>query len=385
MPAPRLVAHALRYAASAIAPSAAILGFLLPLLPSASAIAQTTTQPHPKTYSSLNIFGDSLVDTGNLFNLTGFPPSPPYAQKLSNDTLWIEPFADALNLSPVLSSEVLPGLLSGTAPPPTEGINFGLAGSLTSDLSTVPPLPGLQQQIETFEAIAPILPTDENSLFVLVAGANDYNEAIFNPSTNTSPASLINQVTDNLTNAASSLINSGAKNLFISNLPDLGLQPFADLLDQFNPQGSSLLTAFSDQHNQLLDQKLTALSLATNTKITQLNVNKIINDVANDPASFGFTNTEDACLTNFQPGFVFDGICDNPDEFLFWDDVHPTAATHDIIAQFALTTLNKANQKEGQKIPEPSIIFALLAVGSLTLFQPKKPQIKVPQLSSTKP
>ena len=51
------------------------------------------------SYEGLNVFGDSLVDSGNLFDLTsafsflgvpGIPPSPPYAQKFSNGPIWID-------------------------------------------------------------------------------------------------------------------------------------------------------------------------------------------------------------------------------------------------------------------------------------------------------
>jgi len=54
-----------------------------------AAIAQDLT----KDYSSINIFGDSLVDSGNFFNTTraltgtGLPPAP-YAQQFSNGDVW---------------------------------------------------------------------------------------------------------------------------------------------------------------------------------------------------------------------------------------------------------------------------------------------------------
>ncbi len=70
-----------------------------------------------------------------------------------------------------------------------------------------------------------------------------------------------------------------------------------------------------------------------------------------DPAAFGLTNTTDPCV-NLAEGTV----CPNPDEWLFWDGVHPTARTHEILArQFRLAL-----------IPEPGTL-ALLGLGLVAL------------------
>jgi len=42
-----------------------------------------------------------------------------------------------------------------------------------------------------------------------------------------------------------------------------------------------------------------------------------------------------ACVTPFVPPFT----CGSPDEFLFWDGIHPTKAVHGIIAQEAASVL----------------------------------------------
>ncbi len=342
---------------------------------------QALAADYGKEYNALNIFGDSLVDAGNIFNLTGLPPSPPYDQKLSNGVVWIEPLADELGLKPTLSTDALPALFSGDLP--KEGVNFALAGSLSSDANVGGSLlPGLQQQIETFGAFSSIFPPDSNALFVLLAGGNDYNEALLAPdSLTTTLEDLPNQVTDNLAAATAALIGLGAENLLVADLPNLGLQPFAQQLNQFDPRSSALLTALSAEHNLLLDQKLSALSAASPAKITQLRLSELFDDIATDPGSFGFTNTADSCLTSFQPGFVFEGICDNPDEFVFWDNVHPTAAVHNEIAQFALMALHPEHSSEvpqwipqngapqngaSQSVPEPTSIVGLLLLGSGT-------------------
>src|SRR5262249_50511423 len=63
-------------------------------------------------YTQLLIFGDSLVDTGNVFVASRgtFPASPPYFNgRFSNGPVWVEALAPALGLpAPV------PSLLGGT-------------------------------------------------------------------------------------------------------------------------------------------------------------------------------------------------------------------------------------------------------------------------------
>ena len=327
-------------------------------------------------FSGLNIFGDSTVDTGNLFNLTSsfaslgvpaLPPSPPYAQKSSNGPIWIEIVQDALGLSPTLITDFLTDLARDPdTPPPTQGINFAFTGSLSSDIhvadDNIPPLapllPGFQEQIETFTALSAAIPTDPEALYVVSVGGNDYNEAFFAPESlrGLTLDELPNAVTDNIVDGLKQLNNLGAQNFFVFNQPPLGETPFADFLDaQAQQDISSLLNQLTDTHNILLSEKLSAFGQSQpDVNIIPFNFNALLLDIIDKPQSFGLKNVTESCLINFRPGIQFDGVCDNPEDFFFWDDVHPTEAAHKIIGKSALNALS---------VPEPGSPAVLLALG----------------------
>lgn len=357
----------------------------------AMALPNQALANEPRSVTGLNVFGDSLVDAGNIFNLTNFPPSPPYAQKFSNGPLWVEQLAQDLNLSSTLATVVLPNLQAeqanpqtklqaGTSSPPTAGINFALAGSLSSNLNAAgSQLPGLTQQIESFAALSASAPTDPNAVAVMLVGGNDYNTAVSAPTALASSLEILpNRVTDNIIRAATALIDAGAQRLLVSNLPDLSAQPQAAMLNRVNPQSTQWLRELSTQHNQLLSQKLTALAVSSGAEIIQLDLAGLLSNIVQNPATFGFTNVTEPCLTNFRQGFQFDGVCKNPDEYLFWDEVHPTEAGHRAIAQRALDTLTKAESASPNDLNDPqdtqsllgptSIFGALAGTGAIALF-----------------
>ena len=68
-----------------------------------------------------------------------------------------------------------------------------------------------------------------------------------------------------------------------------------------------------------------------------------LNEVLANGARFGFTNTTGSCLDADKN---WTGLCGlnpdysiNADGFVFFDAIHPTAATHELLAEFAYATL----------------------------------------------
>jgi cholinesterase len=324
-------------------------------------------------YSQIYTFGDSLVDAGNTFNTfnpalfppAGLPPSPPYAQKFSNGNVWVENLAAKLNLNPANASEISP------TNSPADGVNFAFGGATTGNTNLFQavfgnnppppgfPLPGLTGntpetgEIAKFVQILPSLTIDDDALFVIGIGANDYFQSL-----NAAQIPDPNLVTDNIIKGIQDLYDLGARNFLISSLPDLGTIPLAN-----NTGSSQVLSDLSTIHNSLLDQKLTGLKSLAGVEISNLKLDKLLQDIQDNPQDFGLADVDNSCLTNFRPFFQFEGVCSNPNEFFFWDDVHPTSRGHEIIGDFALKTL----QEDNQHVPEPATNLGILILAAFGL------------------
>ncbi|NEU74403.1 PEP-CTERM domain protein [Hassallia byssoidea VB512170] len=304
-------------------------------------------------FDALYVFGDSLSDTGNTFAATrGTIPvprvnnsnRPAYVDgRFSNGKIWVDYFGSQIN-QPGLTPTPFVTLLANPNTIPTDGVNFAVGGAQTGEVSDFPGfqdnIPGVLGQVGLLRQN---LPVDPNALYSVFGGANDY----FNGNTN------VNQVVQNLTDSIGSLAQGGAKNFLVFNLPNLGESPFGKR------------SGFSDQLNELTQAHNRQLASAINSlrtsnpdlNIYSVDINTLFNTIRATPAKFGFKDVTNPCVTgNFQQ---VTNICDKPDDFLFFDSVHPSSRTHNLIAQAALAAVN------GKTIPEPSAALGMLALGAL--------------------
>ncbi len=311
------------------------------------------------TFTKLFVFGDSLSDPGNVFNATKalgdptkvLPPSPPYFDgRFSNGLVWSEYFGNELGLTSA------PVTTLGSQPP-NDGVNFAFGGSTTGENNAIAPdVPtGILTQVDLFTEPLERFnqKADPNALYAIWGGANDY---LFG--NNQGPAVPI----ANLTNAIKSLADVGAKNIMVFNLPDLGQLPSTSM----SPISAGLST-LTTLHNSGLSSTLTGFQ-QTGLNIIPVDVNSLVREIQANPGKYGFQDATKSCLVGDFSAIAAGTatLCSNPDDFAFFDGVHPSTRVHQLIAQAALSKINYS----ATSVPEPSVgigLFALSAIGVRTL------------------
>lgn len=298
-------------------------------------------------FSQIVVFGDSLSDDGNIaqrvFDKFGFrfPSSNPpfdysdYRFTNSNQTrpsgtqfdgVWHEQLAkDFLHIGKATFS------LGG-------GTDYAFGGATTQDgtqtrtvVNNPTPFVGGQYSItidNMGKQVDDYLSAHSNvasatALYAVWGGGNDLFDD-FGPSNVTAAVGHIG-------NLVTRLANAGARYFIVPNVPPLGAVPnsFGD-----PERVSGLNQASSDFRNQLNTILATVKSNFASSGVTiqvyQLDVWYDVIRVLAEPAKYGFTNvTEPAQEKSVEP-----------DQYLFWDDIHPTTAGHHQIAGVASQLLS---------------------------------------------
>lgn len=283
--------------------------FLCSLLLIALIAASASAEP----FSQLFIFGDSLSDVGNLQAAISLYPGPYYYDgRFSNGPVFPEALSVGLGLGPSIRSTA-------------GGNNFAYGGAKTSGTGGIEGffIRDIDEQVTQFLNTRT---ADPAALYVVWAGAND----LIGGQTNMTVP--VNRLQTDM----SRLIGAGARHFLVPNLPLLGHTPRYNE----NPTTRTTYNTRSEQFNATLASMLDGLETSYPAiHLFRFDVAALFNEALTDPAKYGFTNVTDAAAPGLQPGtslYNTDQIAENPDEYLFWDDLHPTTAAHTMLVQRAL-------------------------------------------------
>lgn len=282
---------------------------------------------NPNSYSALYVFGDSLVDAGNL--KTVLPSVAPASQGYFQGR-----FTNGYNYVDYINYQLFG---TATAPSLRGGDNFAFGGArVVSDAKDT--IPDLNPQITAYRATRGGA-ADPNALYILNAGGNDIfalgrfaagDPTQLLPFTNASD--YIDAIVNQYAGAVTTLNGLGARNILVTGIPNATV-PLALQIEA------------------RLQARLDGLSLESGTNLYRFSYIDFFNRVASDPGSLGLPplRTDRNCIELQAQATGCAGI------FSF-DGVHPTAAVQsalfrDVTRQFGLAS-----------VPEPQS-WALMIAG----------------------
>jgi phospholipase/lecithinase/hemolysin len=281
-------------------------------------------------HEGLFIFGDSLSDPGNVWQLTGQTVSAPYApvpaapydiggHHFSNGKTWAERLAQRL-MMPKGGKSALhrPGMFGNYA--------FGGARARPGSGSAAP---DALTQVGLFLGDYTRAPGD--ALYVIQFGGNDVRDALVaiapgTPAAQAAAQAILVDAATGTINTIQTLYFAGARRFLVVNAPNLEHAPAVRLAGAGRVAG-----LLSGLYNGGLEGALQALEAALpGVTLQRFDLGGFIDELVATGGAQGIDNVSDSCLTFFTD---VDPVCAEPDRYLFWDGIHPTAAGHGLLAK----------------------------------------------------
>jgi len=307
---------------------------LLALLPLATGMAIADTE---HGYSRIFIFGASLMDSGNHFAVTGETAHPPFepidatygigGHRPTNGHTWVERLAEEMELT-------------RWAKPAYRNPVFGnYAFTYARARDPLPPEPdplepSLHDQVKDWDYNGYCTGDPDNrmydTLFIVDSGYRDALD-LMNASSDAERNAIFQSWVGAIYANIVKLYECGAHNLMVAYLPDMAVP-------MVPPEGKDGATAASMMFNyMLLGPAVDTFSEPPfNMNVSTVDLFYYSTLLKGSKEAFGFTNTTDACIT---PYVTAGAICEDPDAYFWWDQLHPTKRVHALFAEFALGQL----------------------------------------------
>ncbi|MCH8685318.1 SGNH/GDSL hydrolase family protein [Pedomonas mirosovicensis] len=282
----------------------------------AAALLLPTIPASATPYSEIYVFGDSLVDAGNIGIVS--PGTPPGAAGYFNGRFTNGPVYTDLLYQARFGSYMAPSLAGGT--------NYAFGGARAVDNSGYPSggdqIPDLAAQLDLY-AMNSGGTADSGALYIINIMGNDVF-AVMNGNTNgLDPTAYAAQVAAVMAEQIQRLHDMGARHILLTGVPN------ADIPEAFLMQA-------------LLDSALDGLLLET--ELMTYSYLDLFTRILADPTSVGLPagiDMETPCLVGETPSPDID--CTG---YFFFDGTHPTAALHEILAREigALTGITEVSE-----------------------------------------
>jgi outer membrane lipase/esterase len=311
-----------------------------------------------ETKQDFVIFGDSLSDTGNRFFDTGTMNTPPYEFVASENLIPSLPYAiggPTYTNGKVWIQHVVRTLGHGGAAQAAlrsdgQAANYAYAGARASNAAPLPPNTNrnLGDQVDLYTADVAAGGIAAETVHVIFIGGNDIAGGLFLASLGGDPVPVITNAVSSVFENALELAAAGAHRFLIvtapnpGSIPAFGGNPIAVFV------GAQLTTAFNcavagtgpsrpacPPQPPGVPTVVEALTGFFGAEVMVFDAQDLFDDITANPGMFGLSNTTDPCIRPNQAPFR----CENPEEFLYWDAIHPTAAVHRLLGNAVIDAL----------------------------------------------
>lgn len=184
---------------------------------------------------------------------------------------------------------------------------------------------GVLGQIEQYAASLNGEQADGTTLFYIFGGLNDYFKFV-DYSLEGTVEGVGNQVVANIEAAVRNLAEVGAKNFLIPYAFDTAYIPY-----EITEGRQEYAKDYAKTVNAQLPELVEALSAELGLNITTYDITKTIEDIVSNTDKYGITEF----INVVQPTWpeVLPAVTENVESYMFYDEWHPTAATHKIIGE----------------------------------------------------
>jgi outer membrane lipase/esterase len=289
---------------------------------------------------SLYVFGDSLVDNGNIPRVYGVPlsviegPNARYYDdgRFANGPVWVEYLPSRTGLAFAAGNDfAVGGAFAGNI------VSNGESYGDIINLFHVTPvqLPSFDQQVENFAASGGRF--SPGDVVAVSASGNNYFAvgSTGNPEKdNAEIATAVGQAVGQTASGLNGLISLGARTLVVETLGDFSSIPF---FHNDSPQQLAFENQIGTANNAALVPAMAQLHARTGANILVINQGQISAEILADPAAYGKTNVTQACVS--VPACLTASTAVQ-NQYLFWDDEHPTTGTDVLTAEFVASDLN---------------------------------------------
>lgn len=288
-------------------------------------------------YSELIVFGDSLSDTGNLASATINFPWPYYDNRVSDGLLAVDVLASAYGLL----AEPSLHLVSSSG-----GGNFAVDGANASGIDAQ----DLQIQLQSHlgRHAGQIV---KDALYVVMVGGNDIREARNNDS-EVAAHSIVDGAVAEINTTLSILLQLGATKILVVNAPDIGRIPETLQKSQQDPGIKARSTALANRFNTRLGPIIRSLRSQYGAAIVEFDLFTHFNQILDNSRTYDFTNNDEGCFDPNNYSFHSDCLYGQEfDRFVFFDSLHPTAKTHELIGEAMVIAVRQSSQRKNSIAP----------------------------------